>query len=117
MIRRLILLTSLCAILSACAGSERPVLPPPPAPVETRVVFAPLDGALLDCPDGPDLAAAMAQVEAVKYDPKLPTVDAKANAIIGIQGVTLLRYQNDLTACRDNLDAIRAAQGKVAPGQ
>jgi hypothetical protein len=56
----------------------------------------------------------MAQVEAVKYDPNLPTIDAKANAIIGIQGVTLLRYQSDLTACRDNLETIRGIQGKEA---
>jgi hypothetical protein len=59
----------------------------------------------------------MAQVEAVKYDPTLPTVDAKANAIIGIQGVTMLRYQSDLTTCRDNLGTIRSIQGKEAPGQ
>lgn len=57
----------------------------------------------------------MAQVEAVKYDPNLPTKAEKAKAIIGIQGVQLIRYQNDLTACRDNLETIRGIQGKAAP--
>lgn len=83
---------------------------PPPAPVETVVAFNPIDGALLECPDGPDLAAAMAQVEAVKYDKAVPP-GKKANLIIGIQGVAMLRYQHDLLDCKAKLATIAKTQG------
>lgn len=82
--------------------------------METKVVFSPIDGALLDCPEGPDLAAAMAQVEAVKYDQGIPPSE-KAKLIVGIQGTALLGYQSALTTCHDNLDTIRSVQGKDAP--
>lgn len=54
----------------------------------------------------------MAQVEAVKYEKFVPP-SKKANLIIGIQGVMLLRYQHDLLDCRAKLRKIAEAQGKA----
>ena len=100
--------------MSACESFAKPEVLPPPAPVEKDVSFAPIDGALLDCPSGPDLVAAMAQVEAVKYDPAVPP-SQRANLIIGIQGVAMIRYQSDLIDCRSKLDTIRATQRQDMP--
>jgi hypothetical protein len=94
--------------LSAC-GLSKPEILPPPAPVQTEVVFAPIDGALLSCLDGPDLAAAIGQVEAIKYDTAVPPIK-RASLIIGVQGTLLYRFQHALLDCKAKLAEIARAQ-------
>lgn len=106
--RVLILLILLCSILTACGGSKPEILPPP-APVQTEVAFAPLDGALLTCLDGPDLAAAYARIEAIKYDDAVPPAK-KAALIVGVQGMLLNGYSHALRDCKTKLAEIARAQ-------
>lgn len=96
--------------MSACAGS-RPEILPPPAPVETRIAFAPLDGALLTCADGPDLTALILRIEAVKALPpaEVPPLK-KATLVIGIQGVALAQYSHALMDCKAKLAEIARTQ-------
>lgn len=93
--------------------SNKPEIPPPPAPVETRIVFAPIDGALLDCLPKPAAAEALGLVEAVKASDAPP--QKKAALIIGILNTMLFRYDLSDTDCRSRVHAIRDIQGKAAP--
>lgn len=106
----LILPMLLAALLTACAGSEPP---PPPPPVETVTIFAPIDSALTECKDGPDLSAAAQQIAAVKAAGG--TLLDQALKVIGIQGVMLFQYDEALADCKGRAAKIRALQGKQLP--
>lgn len=107
----LIPLMLLAASLTACAGSEP--LPDLPPPVETVVVFAPIDSALTECKDGPDLAVAAANIDAVKASGG--SLLEQALKIIGLQGVMLFQYDEALADCKGKGAKIRALQGREMP--
>jgi hypothetical protein len=106
----LILPMLLAALLTACASSEPPPLPPP---AETITIFAPIDSALTECKDGPDLSAAAQHIAAVKTAGG--TLLDQALKVIGIQGVMLLQYDEALADCKGKAAKIRALQGKELP--
>jgi hypothetical protein len=97
--------------LTACAGSKPGALPPP-APVQTEIAFAPLDGALLTCLDGPDLAAAYVRIEAIKYDASVPPAK-KAALVVGVQGMLLSAYSHALRDCKAKLAEIARTQNRA----
>jgi hypothetical protein len=106
----LILPMLLAALLTACAGSEPPPLPPP---AETITIFAPIDSALTECKDGPDLSVVAQQIAAVKAAGG--ALLDQALKVIGIQGVMLYQYDEALADCKGKAAKIRALQGKELP--